>query len=400
MKNSNVARITDTIEDMRRWLKCKLPPETPRNEIEDLVQGVCLIAVTKLGEIPEDLGEARVKAWLRRACEFATRKHKSAWRVALGRFGNSDPWEIELPYQRKPPTEEHLLRALRRIEPRLTRQQRSVLVMLLDGRSCQEIAGELRISPATVSQRKKEITALLREQDEDGYCGIVPPSVVRAQQASPVAWTAGIVGIVAVILWFVGADGDGRAIFEPSMAAPTPPEDLPDRFRGGVDTRPSNPSPPLVSSADIVPPPVVEKTTEPRTSVRDANLENIAEPEPVRRRHRQRPPAYLAHGAKATPLVSAIDITSSEPRETLSLALQEIELFRDARTSFLGGAHEDALTLIHEHETRFPTSDMAMDRKRLEISVLCALGRIEDATIVESVLKTYQDPGPLLCMAP
>ena len=60
----------------------------------------------------------------------------------------------------------------------------------------------------------------------------------------------------------------------------------------------------------------------------------------------------------------------------------ELEMLTRARGRLRAGDAEGALHAVHDHAHRFPEGTLSTERRRLEVDVLCRLGRDEDAAAV------------------
>lgn len=404
MKNSNVVWVTHFIEDVRRWIEYEVPGNREdagrARDVDDLVQRVCLIAVEKLGENPRDLGKAKVRSWLWKACQNVVKGYRYKLFVEIGRFERRDVVELEFPRLRTQPDEEALRRAIRSVWRRLNPQQRRVLRMWANGMAWHEIAEALGITSYAVFERRKEIIECFREQHDDALFSIVPPAIVRSHQTHPVAWTMGIMATLAFILWLMGKDDDGDAEPPPVPALAEAHVDDPDRSRRGGARPTLEPTPPPLSlpTATVMTAPSTMETLAPRIDTNDAASAIVVVPKPDRRKRSSiRKRANLPKESRALPMVDA-PITPAT--KTPTLTEQEAKLLDDARIAYRRKDYATAKTHLDEHARRFLTGDLATAREKLKVSVLCALGRPAEADIVRRVLETHHDPGRLRCDVP
>ena len=59
--------------------------------------------------------------------------------------------------------------------------------------------------------------------------------------------------------------------------------------------------------------------------------------------------------------------------------VEEVRLLQEAQRSLKGGQPGAALTVLAEHERRFPKGQLALERSAVRIAALCALGRTAEA---------------------
>lgn len=407
MRNTNLTWVADNTKEIRRWIEYGVPGDRRDPEraldVDDLVQKVCLIAVEKLGKIPDDLGEAKVKAWLRSTCRNVTRRYRFKLMVAIVRFDRRDVVSLELRAQRTPPNEEVLRQVARSIWRYLSPQQRDVLRMWSEGYSPYEIAEVLKISLTTVYERRKEIYAIF-EKHNGRSLAIFPPFIVGRLQAHPVGWAVGVVSAIAaaiaMIFWLVGSTDGGPS----NLPSPTVVEEPQALGLSGNGTPPNS----LHSSVAAIPSAtsLTNPTPAPRPEEEDAIARISSKPnEPTSHTIRQPVGSHRGRPRQPKPPSGRLPLADAAPptQEHIvasSLDPRELALFHDARISLRNGDPETALRMIQQHKVDFPVSSLAKGRMRLEHSTLCALGRLEDASIVERVLRTYHDPGHLRCDAP
>lgn len=398
MKNSNVVWVSNFIEEVRRWIEYEVPGDREDSgrarDVDDLVQKVCLIAVEKLGGNHEDLGKAGVRAWLRKTCQNVVKGYRYKLFVEIGRFERRDVVELELPRLRTQPDEEALRCAIRSVWRRLNPQQRRVLRMWANGMAWHEIAESLGITSYAVFERRKEIIARFKEQHEDALFTVVPPGILRSQQAHPVAWTMGIMATLAIVLWLIGMDGNGDSLPPPGPALAESPVDDVELARRGSGRRTPEPAPPPLPTATVVAAAATVETPDPRSDTNDAASAIAAVPKPR--------PGKQSRSTRGTAAgeVPIVDAPSVPATKTTSLLEQELELIDDARSAIHRKDYATAEMLLEEHAHRFPQGSTAKDREKLRVRILCSLGRPAEADIVRRDLETHHDPGPLRCDVP
>lgn len=99
-----------------------------------------------------------------------------------------------------------------------------------------------------------------------------------------------------------------------------------------------------------------------------------------------RPASATADAPVETPPPVSADATSMS---------EEASLLQGAQRALAAGQAPRALTLLDEHERRFPSGMLAEERRVAKVLGLCALGRTEEATILARAFVA-RSPGSVL----
>lgn len=132
-----------------------------------------------------------------------------------------------------------------------------------------------------------------------------------------------------------------------ALAVPRWTEHPPPQTRAAVAPAAPATAERAVAAPETAPAPLPEPMPEPTT-------EGVAPPAP-----------RVAAGASAEHAVPSLD--------------EEVRLLREAQRSLKGGQPGAALTVLAEHERRFPKGQLALERSAVRIAALCALGRTAEA---------------------
>jgi len=92
---------------------------------------------------------------------------------------------------------------------------------------------------------------------------------------------------------------------------------------------------------------------------------------------RAAPPAALAPSEPRAP----VEGTAPSAPDPTSMS-EEASLLQSAQRSLAAGRADAALGLLAEHELRFPSGALTEERRVAKILALCALGRVEEASIL------------------
>jgi hypothetical protein len=101
----------------------------------------------------------------------------------------------------------------------------------------------------------------------------------------------------------------------------------------------------------------------------------------------KRPPVALV---EATPVANP---TSSVPSEDVLAA--EVRLLGEAQRALREGDAEQSLSLLGEHDQRFPAGALGPEADALRIDAFCAAGRVSDAQAIARHLETQYPRTPL-----
>jgi hypothetical protein len=138
---------------------------------------------------------------------------------------------------------------------------------------------------------------------------------------------------------------------------------------------PSGLAPSVEPARDAIPPPARELAPAVDLPSREARPSAPA----------RAPSATAEARAEATPPASA-DATSMS---------EEASLLQSAQRALAAGQAPKALSLLAEHERRFPSGVLAEERRVAKVLGLCALGRTEEATILARAF-VGRSPGSVL----
>jgi hypothetical protein len=114
-------------------------------------------------------------------------------------------------------------------------------------------------------------------------------------------------------------------------------------------------------------------------------------------------PESPAPAPAPTPLIEATEAPGPEPARALptkkrsapSNLNDELELLHRAQAAWRAHDASDALSLLDEHRTRFPRSDLKLERDGLRVLTLCELGRKAEATSLAQKLLERAPRSPL-----
>ena len=99
--------------------------------------------------------------------------------------------------------------------------------------------------------------------------------------------------------------------------------------------------------------------------------------------------------AREQPAPAARQVESrraAEPRPSLAA---ELELLHRAQAAWRAREAARALAIVDEHRTRYPRSELRLEREALQVLALCELGRKRDAARVARALLTRDPNSPL-----
>jgi hypothetical protein len=106
------------------------------------------------------------------------------------------------------------------------------------------------------------------------------------------------------------------------------------------------------------------------------------------------PPAIATTDVPA-PEQPARPLVPAKKRSAPSGLGEELELLHRAQAAWRAHDASDALGLLDEHRTRFPRSDLKLERDGLRVLTLCELGRKSEATSLAKKLLERAPRSPL-----
>lgn len=187
-----------------------------------------------------------------------------------------------------------------------------------------------------------------------------------AGAAGPAVAVGGLKSLLgtSLVVWFVTGVGAGLGVGGVAAVAQHVQVATPAAHLTATEVARA-PEPAPAKAAEAPPaPPAAETTRRP-----------VVEP-PARDGHVAPPVAIAAREPRA-----AVEGTAPSAPDPTSMS-EEASLLQSAQRALAAGRADAALGLLAEHELRFPSGALAEERRVAKILALCALGRVEEASIL------------------